>query len=132
MEFKKCRVCKIEKTKENFSKKKNACKQCRAINSKDNYKNTRLAERQIKRKEFFELMEQRAIDEKTEFNFRELFIEEEKLALMRLQTDLYFCEVPEQIAKQIRETEDFINGYVLKHIWISDYLKNTVYTRIVI
>ena len=117
MNLKICKVCKIEKTKESFDKSRAKCKQCRAGVNKDYYKSTRLAERQIKRKEFFELMEQRAIDEKTEFNFRELFIEEEKLALMRLQTDLYFCEVPEQIAKQIRETEDFINGYVLKHIW---------------
>ena len=137
MEFKKCVKCEITKTNESFDKTRAKCKQCRAGMNKDYYndskKNTRLAEREIKRKEFFKILEQRCIDDKTEFDFRHIFLEEELLALMRLKTDLYsFCEVPEQIADDIRKTDDFKVGYVLKHIWITNNLKRTMFVKIIV
>ena len=133
MDLKICSVCKIEKSKESFSKKRGACKKCRATNSKDDYKNTRLAEREIKRKEFFKILEQRCKDEGEEFNFRKVFLEEELLALMRLKPDLYsFCEVPEQIANEVKASDDFKDGYILKHILISDKTRNRAYTRVII
>ena len=50
---------------------------------------------------------------------------------MRLKKDLYqFCEVPEQIANEIRTSDDFKDGYVIKHIWITDNIKRTMYVRI--
>ncbi len=52
---------------------------------------------------------------------------------MRLKKDLYvFCEVPEAIAEDIRETPDFKDGYILKHIWIHDNIGHKGYTRIII
>ena len=133
MEFKKCSTCGIEKSPENFTKQKYSCKECRAVNVKDKRHNTRLAEREIKRKEFFKILEQRCIDEKTEFDFRHIFLEEELLALMRLKPDLYsFCEVPEQIADDIRKSDDFKDGYVLKHIWITNNLKRTMFVKIIV
>jgi hypothetical protein len=66
MEFKKCVKCEITKTKESFDKSRAKCKQCRASTNKDYYSNnkneSRLAEREIKRKEFFTILKQRCKD----------------------------------------------------------------------
>ena len=133
MEFKKCVKCEITKPKENFDKARAKCKQCRACKNKEYYKNTRIAEREIKRKEFFTILEERCKIAGIKFNHRHLFLEEETLALMQLQKDLYdFCEVPEQIAKKIRETDDYIEGYILKHIYINDNISKKMFTRIII
>ena len=131
--MKTCTVCKIEKSIECFTKSKATCKTCRANNSKDNRTQTRIAEREIKRNEFFKHIEKMCRDEGTEFDYKEIFLKEEVLEAMKLKLDLYsWCDVPEQIAEKVRLTDDYINGYVLKHIFISDKIRKTAYTRLII
>ena len=133
METKNCSTCKIEKSIDCFTRTKACCKQCRVDNSKDIRDEKRLAEREIKRKEFFKIIAQRCKDEGVEFDHRHVFLNEEILALMRLKPECYdFCDVPEQIADEVRKTQDYIDGYILKHIFVSDKIRNTAYTRIIV
>ena len=116
-------MCKIEKSKESFSQKRGACKECRTSISKDDYKKKRLAEREIKRKEFFKIIEQRCKEEGVEFDFRKIFIEEELLALMRLKPEYYsFCEVPYEIEKDFKKTDDY--NYLKTKILSKEEIKN--------